>query len=155
MKGDIFYRLNLTADKMIYKKEIIGLSFLDYFCNHLKEDVAFQALMTCRKQVLEKAVKNYKLVPNTNNCFSYFLIATLRTTHNIAEPLTIFLDAHDPKQTIFINYGCVVVKDKFIREYGLRGLEVIANATHTQPKQTRLERARLIWDYLHKIKWLE
>lgn len=147
--------MNLTSDPMIYKKEIIGLSFLDYFCDHLKKDVAFQALMTCRKEVLEKAVKGYKFVPETNNSFCYLEVNNLRTTHKVAEPFTIFFDRNDPKETIFINYGCAVVKDKFIREYGLRGLEVIANSTHTQRKHIRLKRARLLWDYLHKIKWLE
>lgn len=147
--------MNLTADQIIYKKEIIGLSFLDYFCDHLKEDVAFQALMIRRKEVLEKAVTHYKLVPETNNSFCYLEVNNLRTTHKAAEPFTIFLDTNDPKKTIFVNYGCAVVKDSFIKEYGLKGLEVIANATHTQRKHTRLKRAYLLWDYLHKIKWLE
>lgn len=141
-----------------HKSKFIGVSILDYFCDNPKNDIAYSLLMENHKQrqhILESLIIVSALCPYdvSYSSFSYFWIDEFKSTYSKAEPITIIGAQGNKKNDfkIFIHYGCAVIDNNFINNYGLSGMEIISNATHTQDKDMRKKRARLVFDYLKDI----
>lgn len=155
----ILAKYEIKADIMRHKGINIGLSILDYFCDEPKKDIVYKHLNHSekrRKEILESLIIQKEVAQHDIQYYTYFWIDFLKTTHKLKEPITIIgaQGAGCNDFSIFVHYGCAVVDSDFIRTYGLSGLEIIANATHEQDKETRKKRARMVFDYLKKIRWL-
>lgn len=155
-------KYGLKYEKINYKGNPIGLSILDYFCDNPSKDIAYSLLVKnneTRKKILENLLTASGLLDFKSgiSSYSYFWIDKFKTTHKKPEPITIIgAQGYEENEfLIFIHYGCAIIEKKFIDDYGLSGMEIIANATHAQDKETRKKRALLVFNYLKEYRFFK